>query len=70
MLKRFIRGAGTESEHASRGRRYPPPVAAEPQQPALKAIARHFPDDDEIAANPRARSAVLRVAEKRAEFDA
>jgi len=30
----------------------------------LKAVSREFPSDDEIAANPRARSAVLRVAER------
>jgi 16S rRNA (cytosine1402-N4)-methyltransferase len=31
---------------------------------ALKAVARAFPDDAEVAANPRARSAVLRIAER------
>ncbi len=33
----------------------------------LRAIGRHLPDGDEIAANPRARSAVLRVAERTGE---
>ncbi len=31
---------------------------------ALKKISREFPSETETAANPRARSAVLRVAEK------
>ena len=35
--------------------------------PALRLLAvgaAHFPNDGEVAANPRARSAVLRVAER------
>ncbi|MDY0743094.1 16S rRNA (cytosine(1402)-N(4))-methyltransferase RsmH [Paucibacter sp. R3-3] len=37
---------------------------AEPKPLALKAIARIKPSDAEVSANPRARSAVLRVAER------
>lgn len=66
IVKRFIRGAGAPADAA----RLPPgwPYAApESQQTSVfKAIAREFPDDEEIATNPRARSAVLRIAEKRA----
>jgi 16S rRNA (cytosine1402-N4)-methyltransferase len=58
IVKQFIRG--------------PQPVAvrrglpAPPSQPApLRAIARaQRPDADEVERNPRARSAVLRIAEK------
>jgi 16S rRNA (cytosine1402-N4)-methyltransferase len=32
--------------------------------PRLEAVARVLPDDDEIRNNPRARSAVLRVAQR------
>jgi 16S rRNA (cytosine1402-N4)-methyltransferase len=43
-----------------------PPVAAAAAQ--LAAIGKaQFPSDAELAANPRSRSAVLRVAEKLAE---
>jgi 16S rRNA (cytosine1402-N4)-methyltransferase len=34
-------------------------------EPRLRPLERHFPDAAECAANPRARSAVLRVAERR-----
>ena len=60
IVKRFLRDE-------SRGDPYPPdlPVPASALKPRLKLIggARH-PDADELAANPRARSAVLRVAER------
>jgi 16S rRNA (cytosine1402-N4)-methyltransferase len=36
----------------------------------LRALARVMPGVAEVAANPRARSAVLRVAERRAAGDA
>lgn len=58
-VKRFIR------DHSGRtqGRRRGPPVVAAPARlaPVHKA---QFPSDAEQAANPRSRSAVLRVAEK------
>jgi 16S rRNA (cytosine1402-N4)-methyltransferase len=57
-VKQFIRGA----QPAPVRRGLPvPPVAA----PPLRDVARaQVPDDEEIARNPRARSAVLRVAER------
>ena len=61
MVKRFIR---THSQDT----RYPPglPVPAHLLQPRLRAVGRSVrAHPDEVEANPRARSAVLRVAEKR-----
>lgn len=58
VVKQFI---ADRSGRRTGSRRLPVPVerAAE-----LKPIARVMPDADELARNPRARSAVLRVAEK------
>ena len=58
IVKNFIRGERPMS--APRG--LPPPQQA---APPLRAVGRaQFPAEREIAANPRARSAVLRIAEK------
>lgn len=58
-VKRFIR----DHEGRTQGSRRGPPVAALPARlkPVGKAV---FPSEAELAANPRSRSAVLRVAEK------
>ena len=58
IVKHFIRG---EIAMPARRGLPSPPV----QAPPLRAIGRkQLPDDGEIARNPRARSAVLRIAEK------
>jgi 16S rRNA (cytosine1402-N4)-methyltransferase len=61
MVKRFIR-------ECLRGDNFPPgvPVFASALRPTLRAINKKpiFPSAAEIAVNPRARSAILRVAEK------
>jgi len=60
IVKRFIR-------QAAQGDHYPAhiPIPAAALRPTLRKITRPiYPNDEEIAANPRARSAVLRVAER------
>ncbi|EQD65600.1 Bacterial methyltransferase [mine drainage metagenome] len=60
LVKQFIRGP--DLPRVARGLPAPAPV-----QGALRAVGRkHFAGVDELARNPRARSAVLRIAEKRA----
>ena len=60
IVKRFIR-------NASRGRQLPPgvPISFEEQQVSLKPIGKAvMPSPTEVAANSRARSAVMRIAER------
>jgi 16S rRNA (cytosine1402-N4)-methyltransferase len=65
IVKRFIRESGVKPLEPA----FSPPKLAPARDTRLpftplKAIARQFPSDEECAANPRARSAVLRIAEK------
>ncbi len=70
IVKRFIRDAVADGETPGPSpadrlpSRFSRLTAARPRNTLLKAVSRHFPDEEEIAVNPRARSAVLRVAEK------
>jgi 16S rRNA (cytosine1402-N4)-methyltransferase len=70
MVKRFFRDGTAERGEAGGERRkgkHPVDSAVAPpasRLPPLKRLARVFPGEAEIAANPRARSAVLRVAER------
>lgn len=59
VVKRFMRGQAMQPGN----RRNLPPVEAPPSP--LHALGKHFAGAAELAANPRSRSAVLRVAEKR-----
>ncbi len=63
LVKRFIEThAHPERAHEARV----PLRASELPQPTLRALGKVVPDAAEIAANPRARSAVMRVAERTA----
>ena len=65
IVKRFI-DAHAHPDRAAPGTRALPLRAAELPAPRLAAIARVRADEAEVAANPRARSAVMRVAERTA----
>jgi 16S rRNA (cytosine1402-N4)-methyltransferase len=60
MVKQFL---ASKAKVEQPDRRLPIRAADLPQ-PQMKLIARIKPSDEEVAANPRARSAVLRVAER------
>jgi 16S rRNA (cytosine1402-N4)-methyltransferase len=65
IVKRFI-DAHAHPDRAAPGARALPLRASELPAPRLAAIARVRADAAEVAANPRARSAVMRVAERTA----
>ncbi len=66
LVKRFIERRAHPDRVAGAARRLPL-RAAELPRPTLRSIARVLPDDTEVAVNPRARSAVMRVAERTGE---
>ena len=61
IVKRFMRGDGTAPE---RPRRLPIPGASRSARVMSPLMRARRPGEGEVAANPRARSAVLRVAER------
>jgi 16S rRNA (cytosine1402-N4)-methyltransferase len=65
IVKRFI-DVHAHPDRAAPGARALPLRASELPSPRLAAIARVRADEAEVAANPRARSAVMRVAERTA----
>jgi 16S rRNA (cytosine1402-N4)-methyltransferase len=68
IVKRFIaaqaKPVASSDPETSRLSRRLPLRAVEPPAPALRMIDRIKPADREVAGNPRARSAVLRIAER------
>jgi 16S rRNA (cytosine1402-N4)-methyltransferase len=64
IVKRFIARQADPSAAMDAVSRRLPLRDAELPQPALRAIARIKPSAEEVAANPRSRSAVLRIAER------
>jgi len=65
IVKQFIE-SHAHPERADQGARALPLRADQLPAPRLRALARARAGDDEVAANPRARSAVMRVAERTA----
>lgn len=66
LVKRFVEQRAHPDRAHGAARRLPLRAADLPR-PTLAAVARVLPDEDETADNPRARSAVMRVAERTAE---
>jgi 16S rRNA (cytosine1402-N4)-methyltransferase len=64
IVKRFIESHTHPERHLGAGAQRLPLRAAELPRPTLRALAKLRPTDEEVAANPRARSAVMRVAER------
>ncbi len=66
IVKRFMQAPARPQQDADPALRRAPLRAADLPQPTLKLLGRFKPGADEVADNPRARSAVMRVAEKAA----
>ncbi|NSX02520.1 16S rRNA (cytosine(1402)-N(4))-methyltransferase RsmH [Cupriavidus gilardii] len=64
IVKRFMQAHARPQQDADPALRRAPLRAADLPQPTMKLLGRFKPGPDEIAGNPRARSAVMRVAEK------
>lgn len=64
IVKRFMQAHARPQQDADPALRRAPIRASELPQPTLKLLGRHRPGPEEVADNPRARSAVMRVAEK------
>jgi 16S rRNA (cytosine1402-N4)-methyltransferase len=66
IVKRFIEAHAHPERREPAARRLPLRADQLPR-PAFTALGRVLPDADEIAANPRARSAVMRIAQRTSE---
>lgn len=64
IVKRFMAAHARPQQDADPALRRAPLRAADLPQPTLRLLGRYKPGTEEVAANPRARSAVMRVAEK------
>ncbi|AOY92661.1 16S rRNA (cytosine(1402)-N(4))-methyltransferase [Cupriavidus sp. USMAA2-4] len=64
IVKRFMQAHARPQQDADPALRRAPLRAADLPQPTLKLLGRYKPSEAEVADNPRARSAVMRVAEK------
>jgi 16S rRNA (cytosine1402-N4)-methyltransferase len=63
IVKRFLRGTVSGMQGAADAPQWNPALSSRPPA-AFRVVGRYFPSEEEIALNPRARSAVLRVAER------
>ena len=64
IVKRFMQAHAHPDRDADPALRRAPLRAADLPQPTMKLLGRFKPGAQEVADNPRARSAVMRVAEK------